>query len=48
MRVNIVKEEANALSADVSRQMFQQLQLQQINDEEKNRADDTLSSRTYK
>ncbi len=45
MRVNMTKEEVNALSADVSRQMFQQLQLQQISDEEKNHTADTLSYR---
>jgi uncharacterized hydrophobic protein (TIGR00271 family) len=43
MRVNMTKEEVNELSADVSRQMFQQLQLQQLNNEEKNHAADTLS-----
>mgnify|MGYP001791872203 CR=1 FL=1 len=42
MRVNMTKEEVNELSADVSRQMFQSLQLQQM-DEEKNHATDTLS-----
>lgn len=43
MRVNMTREEVNALSADVSRQMFQQLQLQQINNAEKNHDVDTLS-----
>jgi uncharacterized hydrophobic protein (TIGR00271 family) len=43
MRVNMTKEEVNALSADVSRQMFQQLQLQQMDDEKKNHVADTLS-----
>ncbi|CAN5190069.1 TIGR00341 family protein [soil metagenome] len=43
MRVNMTKEEVNALSADVSRQMFQQLQLQRMNDEEKSHVGDTLS-----
>ena len=43
MRVNMTKEEVNALSADVSRQMFQQLLLQQMDDEKKNHVADTLS-----
>jgi uncharacterized hydrophobic protein (TIGR00271 family) len=45
MRVNMTKEEINELSADVSRQMFQQLQLQQMDDEEKSHIADTLSFR---
>jgi hypothetical protein len=43
MRVNMTKEEVNELSADVSRQMFQQLQLQQMDDEKKSHVADTLS-----
>ncbi len=43
MRVNMTKEEVNALSADVSRQMFQQLQLQNIAAENNEHKTDTLS-----
>lgn len=43
MRVNMTKEEVNALSADVSRQMFQQLQLQNIAAENNLHENDTLS-----
>ncbi len=43
MRVNMTKEEVNALTADVSRQMFQQLQLEQMEGEKKNHVADTLS-----
>jgi uncharacterized membrane protein len=43
MRVNMTKEEVNALSADVSRQMFQQLQLENLSKANKNNEVDTLS-----
>jgi len=43
MRVNMTKEEVNALSADVSRQMFQQLQLQNIAAQNNEHKTDTLS-----
>lgn len=43
IRVNMTKEEVNTLSADVSRQMFQQLQLQYLSNEKNNNSDDTLS-----
>ena len=43
MRVNMTKEEINELSADVSRQMFQQLQLQNIAAENNLHEKDTLS-----
>ncbi|MEO6583371.1 MAG: TIGR00341 family protein [Ferruginibacter sp.] len=43
MRVNMTREEINELSADVSRQMYQQLQLQQMDEELKNHSADTLS-----
>ncbi|MEO6330383.1 MAG: TIGR00341 family protein [Ginsengibacter sp.] len=43
MRVNMTKEEVNELSADVSRQMFQQLQLQNVAAEKNVAAADTLS-----
>ncbi len=43
MRVNMTKEEVNALSADVSRQMFQQLQLQNFDRESNLHENDTLS-----
>jgi len=43
MRVNMTKEEVNELSADVSRQMFQQLQLQYIAAENNLHENDTLS-----
>jgi uncharacterized hydrophobic protein (TIGR00271 family) len=43
IRVNMTKEEVNALTADVSRQMFQQLQLEQIATEKEKDKADTLS-----
>jgi uncharacterized hydrophobic protein (TIGR00271 family) len=43
MRVNMTKEEVNALSADVSRQMFRQLQLQNIAAQNNEHKTDTLS-----
>ncbi len=43
IRVNMTKEEVNALSADVSRQMFQQLQLEYLSNEKNNHSEDTLS-----
>lgn len=48
MRVNMTKEEVNELSADVSRQMFQQLQLQQSEIEKKKHVADTLSYKQLK
>ncbi len=39
----MTKEEVNELSADASRQMFQQLQLQQIELENKHKHEDSLS-----
>jgi uncharacterized hydrophobic protein (TIGR00271 family) len=43
MRVNMTKEEVNALSADVSRQMFRQLQLENLTNANQNIMKDTLS-----
>ncbi|MEJ7736374.1 MAG: TIGR00341 family protein [Chitinophagaceae bacterium] len=43
MRVNMTREEMNELSADVSRQMFQQLQLENLSNANKNHEVDTLS-----
>ncbi len=43
MRVNMTKEEVNALSAEVSRQMFQQLQLENLSNGNKNHIEDTLA-----
>jgi uncharacterized hydrophobic protein (TIGR00271 family) len=42
-RVNMTKEEVNELSAEVSRQMFQQLQLELLEQEKANPPPDTLS-----
>lgn len=43
LRVNMTKEEVNQLSADVSRQMFQQLQLEQMNNGDNDQQKDSLS-----
>jgi uncharacterized hydrophobic protein (TIGR00271 family) len=43
MRVNMTREEMNELSTDVARQMFQQLQLENLSNASKNHEVDTLS-----
>ena len=43
MRINLTKDEVSQLSAEMTRQMFQEMQLQQIALQNKNKLPDTLS-----